>query len=324
MTEKPRANLETKATLGHHHGHAHGHGQSHHHHHHLTPDSAARNIGFAFWLNLLFASVELAGGLYTQSLAVMSDALHDFGDAISLGVGYFLQRKSSQGPSESFSYGLRRLSLLSAVLTGVVISVGAVYIVIESILSLKVEREPHGFGMMILALFGMAMNGLAAWRLGGGHTHNEKMMQWHLIEDILGWVAVFVGSLGIIYFRWNWLDPVLALGISIFVLFNVARRLIATVTLFLQGNPNPEALREFRESVVKLEAVDEVHDVHFWSLDGVRHVLSLHVVLLDMSAAADIKENIRQLAKTLGDCHLTVEIESTREHCANDCEHPVP
>src|SRR4051812_4041434 len=106
---------------------AHG-SAPHHHHHHHTPDSATRNIGIAFWLNLVFAVVELAGGLYTQSLAVVSDALHDFGDAISLGLGYVLQRKSTQGPSESFSYGMRRLSLLSAFLTGIVISLGAVYI----------------------------------------------------------------------------------------------------------------------------------------------------------------------------------------------------
>ncbi len=300
------------------------HGSSpHHHHHHSTPDNSARNIGIAFWLNLFFAAVELVGGLYTQSLAVISDALHDFGDAISLGIGYFLQRKSAQGPSESYSYGLRRLSLLSAFLTGVVISGGAVYIVIESVMSLNEAREPHGLGMMLLALLGMAVNGFAAWKLGGGHTHNEKMMQWHLIEDILGWVAVFIGSLGIIFFKWNWLDPVLALLISLFVLYNVIRRLFATIGLFLQANPNPVALRIFRESVNGLETVEEVHDVHFWSLDGVRHVLSLHVVVKDLNLASQVKEQVRHLSHALGDCHLTIEIESILEHCHDDCEHPV-
>jgi cobalt-zinc-cadmium efflux system protein len=300
----------------------HSHAHDHHHHHHSTPDTAARNIGFAFWLNFIFALIELAGGLYTQSLAVTSDALHDFGDALSFGLGYFLQRKSGQGPSESFSYGLRRLSLLSAVLTGVVISVGAIYIVIESVLSLREPRSPHGLGMLLLAVLGMTVNGVAAWKLSSGHTHNEKMMRWHLVEDILGWVAVFIGSLGIMFFHWNWLDPLLALGISVFVFYNVLRNLMATVTLFLQGNPNPSALRDFRETVVALKEVDEVHDLHFWSLDGVRHVLSLHVVLHDLVDAHDIKERIRTLSQRLGDCHLTIEIESTTEHCANDCEQP--
>jgi cobalt-zinc-cadmium efflux system protein len=190
-------------------------------------------------------------------------------------------------------------------------------------LSFGQAREPHGFGMMLLALFGMAMNGFAAWKLGHGHTHNEKMMRWHLVEDVLGWVAVFFGSLGIIFWQWNWLDPLLAMGISLFVLYNVVKRLQETVTLFLQGNPNPAALRQFREGVTALVNVEEIHDVHFWSLDGVRHVLSLHVVLVNVEHAAEIKETIRKLSRTLGDCHLTIEIETSVEHCANDCEHPV-
>ncbi|NJL25403.1 MAG: cation transporter [Calothrix sp. SM1_5_4] len=185
---------------------AHG-SHPHHHHHHHTPDGATRNIGVAFWLNLSFALVELVGGLYTQSLAIISDALHDFGDALSLGIGYILQRKSTQGPSETFSYGLRRLSLLSAFVSGTVISVGAVYIVIESVTSFNETREPHGLGMMVLAIFGIAVNGVAAWRLGRGHTQNERVLKWHLIEDVLGWVAVLIGSILIWLFDWTWLDP---------------------------------------------------------------------------------------------------------------------
>lgn len=299
---------------------AHG-SAPHHHHHHVTPDESTRNIGFAFWLNLTFALIELVGGLWTQSLAVLSDALHDFGDALSLGMGWFLQRKSRQGPSENFSYGLRRLSLLSAFISGLVISVGAVYIVMESIWSFGQSRNPHGLGMMGLAVFGIAMNGLAAWRLGHGHTHNEKMLQWHLIEDVLGWVAVLIGSVLIYLFKWDWLDPLLAIGISLFVLFNVVRHLASTVNLFLQGNPNPEGLRAFRMQVDSVPDIVEIHDVHFWSLDGVRHILSLHAVLTDVARAEPVKEHIRLLSRVLGDCHVTIEVESTEEHCHDDCEH---
>lgn len=300
---------------------AHGSGP-HHHHHHRTPDGSTRNIGFAFWLNLSFALIELVGGWWTQSLAITSDALHDFGDALSLGLGYFLQRKSSSGPSEQFSYGPRRLSLLSALISGVVISVGAVFIAVESIRSFQDGREPHSQGMMLLAVLGIAVNGFAALKLARGQTHNEKVLSWHMIEDLLGWVAVLVGSILIYFFGWTWLDSALALGISAFILFNVVRGLIQTTNLFLQANPDPHALRHFRESVEGMPEVFETHDVHFWSLDGVRHIVTLHTVLHDVATAEQVKENVRQLAaKALGDCHVTIEIESTDEHCHNDCEH---
>jgi cobalt-zinc-cadmium efflux system protein len=299
---------------------AHG-STPHHHHHHHTPDVSTRNIGLAFWLNISFAAIELVGGLMTQSLAILSDALHDFGDALSLGLGWFLQHKSAQGPTENFSYGLRRLSLLSALISAIVISGGALYIVFESLASFNEPREPNGLGMMGLAVFGIAMNGFAAWKLGHGHTQNEKVMKWHLIEDVLGWVAVLIGSIFIYLFKWDFLDPLLAIGISIFVFYNVVRHLFDTTNLFLQGNPNPEGLRAFRTQVDALSTIYEIHDVHFWSLDGVRHILSLHAVLIDLAQPEEVKEQIRALSKLLGDCHVTIEIESMSEHCHNDCEH---
>jgi len=300
---------------------AHGSSPHHHHHHHTSDGSSARNIGWAFFLNLSLAAVELVGGWYTNSLAIVSDALHDFGDALSLGLGYVLQKKSTQGPTETFSYGLRRLSLLSAFISGLVISTGAVFIALEAIRGFSEQREPHGLGMMGLAVFGIAVNGLAAWKLSAGHTHNEKMLSWHLLEDLLGWVAVLVGSVFIWAFKWAWLDPLLALAISIFVFYNVIRNLMSTVNLFLQGNPNPEGLKAFRAQVEALPNVVEVHDVHFWSLDGVRHILSLHAVLKDLKQAEGDKEQIRNLSRLLGDCHVTLEVESEDEHCHNDCEH---
>jgi cobalt-zinc-cadmium efflux system protein len=299
---------------------AHG-SAPHHHHHHHTPDDSARNIGIAFWLNLGFAAIELVGGWYTQSFAVMSDALHDFGDALSFGVGYILQRMSTRGPSENYSYGLRRLSLLSAFISGLVISIGAISIAVAAVFSFTKPHEPHGPGMLALAVLGIAMNGFAAWRLGLGHTHNEKVLRWHLIEDILGWVAVLVGSILIWIFHWTWIDPILAVAISVFVTFNVVRNLASTIGLFLQGNPNPEGLKAFRLQLSSLPNLVEVHDVHFWSLDGVRHVLSLHAVLRDLKSAEGDKEQIRNFSHVLGDCHVTIEIESEDEHCHNDCEH---
>ncbi len=305
-----------------HGSHSHGHDHNHHHGHSHEIDHSSRNIGFAFWVNLSFAVIELVGGLWTQSFAILSDALHDFGDALSLGAGYFMQRKSTTGPSENYSYGLRRLSLFSAFFSGLVICSGAVFIIFESISKINEPREPNGLGMMGLSIFGILVNGLAAHKLHHGHTMNEKMLKWHMIEDLLGWIAVFIGSIFIWAFHWNWLDPLMGAAIGLFVMYNVIRGLGNTVSLFMQGNPDPVALREFREKVEKISDVREVHDVHFWSLDGRRHILSLHAVLNDLKNQEEIKSKIRDYSHALGDCHVTIELESPGEHCHDDCEHP--
>lgn len=305
------------------HGHG-GHGHHHHHHHHGHDHSAnaERNLGWAFFLNLFFALIELIGGLWAGSLAILSDALHDLGDAMSLGLGYFLQRKSRAKPNSTYSYGLKRLSLLSAVISGLIISLGAITILRESIPRLMEPTEPNGMAMLGLAVLGLTVNGFAAWKMSGGQTHNEKMLTWHLIEDVLGWSAVLVGSVLMIFFQWNWLDPLLAIAISIFVLYNVIRQLYQTTNLFLQANPDPDGLKDFRAKVEKLKGVKSLHDVHFWSLDGVHHVLSMHVVSDASESSASIKSQIRHLSEALGSCHVTIEFESSTEACETDCESP--
>lgn len=300
----------------HSHDHHH-HGHSHDHHHAL--DLAERNLGLAFFLNLAFAMIELIGGWWAGSLAILSDALHDFGDALSLGMGYFLQKKSRVKPTENFSYGPKRLSLLSAVISGIIISLGALLILRESIPRIWEPTEPNGPAMLALAVLGLAVNGFAAWKMSGGQTFNEKMMRWHLIEDVLGWATILVGTLVMIFFKWNWLDPVMAILVSLFVLYNVFRQLSKTVNLFLQANPNPEGLKKFRLAVAQLPEIKGIHDVHFWSLDGIHHVLSLHVVS-ESPSSSGLKHKIRDLSQELGQCHLTIEIEAPSETCEIDCE----
>ena len=295
-----------------------GSGHNHLPHSHLD---SQRNLLVAFAMNLCFAAVELVGGLYIGSIAVLSNALHDAGDAMSLGVGYFLQRRAEQGPSEKFSYGMRRLSLLSAVISGLVICAGGAFIVYESILKIANPGEPKAGGMFVFAIAGIVINGIAAWRLGHGQTQNEKILSWHLIEDMLGWVAVLIGAICIWLFDWRWVDAALGLAISVFVSYNVLRHLVHTAALFLQGNPHPEKLREFRETILKFSDVLNLHDLHFWSLDGAHHVLSMHVVTsLPLTKSFELKNRIRKESFRLGECHLTIEVESPEDKCDDNCD----
>lgn len=288
-----------------------------HHHHH---GRASANIGIAFLMNLFFALAEVVGGLWTGSVAILADAVHDFGDALTLGIAYLLQKLSERGRSRAFSYGYGRLSLLSALITGFVLLIGAAFVLYEAVPRLHATDVPRSGGMMAFAILGIAVNGVAAVRLRGGATHSERLLTWHMVEDLLGWVAVLVGGAVIHFTGWAWVDPALAIGIAVFILVNVLRNLWDTSHIFMQGVPADFREADFRDSVRALEGVADVHDIHAWSLDGERNILSLHVVVHDTARAVAIKSSVRELAARYGRFHTTVEVESRADACGDVCD----
>ena len=210
---------------------SHSHG--HHHHHHATS-----NIRVALALNLVFSIIELIGGIWTQSVAVLSDAVHDMGDTLALGLAWYLQEKSEKSSDAKYSYGYRRLSLLSAIFTALFLLVASVFILKETISRFFDPVQPMAEGMLGLAVLGIAVNGFAAWKTSHGESMNEKMISWHMIEDLLGWVTVLIGSIIMIFFDVPWLDPVMSIGFTLFILKGVYGALSQTMKLFLQGVPD--------------------------------------------------------------------------------------
>lgn len=305
---------------------SHGHHDHHHHHHHLGQSckgASLKNIRLAFFLNLGFTIIEIVGGIMTQSVAVLSDAVHDAGDTISLGFALFLEKKSETGPSRKFSYGMKRLSLLSAVVSGVVITMGSAIVLWEAIPRLWNPGEPHGVGMMGLALFGIAINGFAAFRLRQGATQNERVLTWHLMEDALGWACVLVGGAFVYLFEWNWMDPLLTVLISLWIIRHVLKELYRSISLFLQATPEPQKLDQFSKRIMAIPGVSGFHDLHLWSLDGSSHVLSLHIVTSEVgSSLVGIKSQVREAAHILGSPHITLEVETPDEECGENCDDP--
>lgn len=295
------------------HSHIDNHGDDHGHSH------AANNIRTAFFLNLGFALVELVGGVMTNSVAILSDALHDFGDSLSLGVSWYLQGVSSRGRDKSFSYGYRRFSLLGALFISVVLIVGALFIVREGIERLIHPEAVNAQGMLALAVLGIAVNGAAAWRLSRGDTMNERAIYLHVLEDVLGWIAVLVASVVMLFVDIPILDPLLSMGIAVWVLRNVYTILRDTLKIVLQYVPESVDLAGLQDAVQTLEVVESVHDVHLWSLDGQWHVLTLHVVVnreLSVPQLSELKCRIRELCAQYAVPHVTIEIENVNDACA--------
>ncbi|HNQ84933.1 MAG TPA: cation diffusion facilitator family transporter [Deltaproteobacteria bacterium] len=287
-----------------------------HDHHHVHDDSGS--IGFAFILNLVFAIIEFIGGIYTNSLAIMADAIHDLGDSVALGSAWLLERLSLKRGDRFFTYGYRRFSLLGAVISAGVIIAGSVFILFKAVPRLFSPELPHAPGMLALAVAGIVVNGAAVLRLRGASGMNARMVAWHLMEDVLGWAAVLAVSVVLLFRDIPVLDPLLSIIITAYILANVLRNLGKTLGIFLQGVPANTDIEGIERDLRACAHVLGTHHTHVWSMDGTRHVLTTHVVVDSCATREDIlqlKERFRAILAKHGMSHSTVEIEYSDEEC---------
>lgn len=302
----------------HHHHHSHSH--AHHHHSHGT---AIGRMKFALALNLTFALIELVGGFLTNSVAILSDALHDLGDALAMGLAIVLEKVSQKNHDQNFSYGYRRFSTLGAVVTGVILILGSVFILIEAVPRLLSPEKPHAEGMIALAVLGVAVNGFAAYRISKGASLNERMLMWHMIEDVMGWVLVLIGALVMTFFDVPQVDAGLAIALSLWILYNVFRNMKDALKVFLMASPSHVDVGDVIQEIEKVPGVKEIHHAHLWSLDGENHIMTAHLVFDDLTPLSEmeqVKSNIKKLVKKFGIIEATLETELSSGAC-EDPEH---
>ncbi len=283
------------------------------HHHQGTG-----NIKTAFFLNSCFAVIELVGGIYTNSIAIISDALHDLGDSLSLGLAWYFQKISDKEQNRNFTFGFKRFNVLGAIINAVVLTVGSVLIISEAVPRLFNPVMPDAKGMMYLAGLGIIVNGVAAFRMRGGHTLNERVVYIHLLEDVLGWLATLIVSIVLIFRAVPILDPVLSILVSAYILYNVYKNLKSSLKIILQATPVEIDIDKVHESILGITGVDDFHDCHLWTMDGHYHVLSGHVVIgegLTMDNCANIKKEVKSVLADLDINHSTIEFETPSEDC---------
>ena len=292
------------------HDHSHSHGSN-------------NRIGWAFFLNVTFTIIEFIGGILTNSTAIMADAVHDLGDSLSIGFAWFLSKVSEKGSNSEFTYGYRRLSLFGALINGLVLIIGSVWVLTEAIPKLLQPEMPIVEGMIALAVFGVLVNGFAAYKLSKGKTLNERVLNWHLLEDVLGWVAVLIVSIVLLFVDWPILDPALSILFTLYILINVAKNLWHTIRLFLQAIPDKELSKSVYKTLIELKEVDSIHHLHLWSLDGEHHVLTAHLALqeaLSTQQQLELKKSIAERLSRFNLEHTTIELEMTNEQCRDDSQ----
>lgn len=275
-----------------------------------------KNILTAFLLNISFSIIEFFGGLFTNSVAIMSDAVHDLGDAISIGISFVLERISKKKPDNRYTYGYIRYSILGSLITTVILFVGSIFVISGAIYRLFNPVTLNYDGMILFAIFGCVINFLAAYLTKEGDSLNQKAVNLHMLEDVLGWVVVLIGSILIKFTDINYIDSLMSIGVSCFILMHSFKNLLEILDIFLVKTPDGISIDEIKKHLLSIDGVVDVHHFHVWSMDGFKNYCTLHVV-----GSYDVKELVREELIEHGIIHSTIEIEDKKDVCINkDCD----
>lgn len=294
-----------------------------HNHHHTT-----QGISLAFWFNLLFSIIEFIGGLFTNSTAILADAFHDFMDAMAIGSAVLLEKYATKKRSESFSFGYRRFSLISALLMSILLLVGSVLMCFSAYHALFNPEYVDSRGMFLLAILGILINGFAFFRLKKeqniheDQNHNSRAIMLHLLEDVLAWIAVLVGAVIIYFTNWYWVDAVLTFLIAGFIGYNAIFNLINTMKVMLQSVPDSININDLCTALKNINGIENIHDLHVWSLDGTYHIATVHAITNpNFENQADrILEEMQQVMFQYKIQHPTIQIETNTKNCGlSDC-----
>lgn len=289
-------------------------GHSHGHHH--TSDT--KNVKQAFFLNLAFTLLEIVGGIFTNSVAILSDAVHDLGDSFSLGLAWYFQKVSNKESDRKYTYGYKRYSVVGAIINSIILLIGSTVMFYEAIPRIIHPEASDAPGIIFLAIIGVIVNGIAASRLSKGHSLNERAVMLHLMEDVLGWIAVLIGGIIMYFFDLPIIDPILSILISVYVLYNVFKNLKSVLKIILQGTPENVNIKEIEQELSKNDHIIGFHDLHIWSLDGEYNILSVHLeVSEDLSYAQvqELKICLRKSLKPLAIHHATLEVDGDQQNC---------
>lgn len=278
-----------------------------------------KNILIAFLLNLSFSIFEFFGGIFTGSVAISSDALHDLGDALSIGLSYILEKISKKKADKKYTYGYIKYSIIGSIITTTILLVGGVLVIYNSVIRIFNPMSINYNGMLIFALIGMIVNIVASYYTKDGDSLNQKSVNLHMLEDVLGWIVVLVASIIMKYTNINIIDPILSIIVSLYIVYNAQKNMKEVLNIFLEKTPKNIDIDQVEEKVLKVKGVLGIHHIHARSIDGYTNFATLHVIVKKYNS--NIKHEVKEELEKLGICHSTIELEEENEKCHEElCE----
>ena len=266
-------------------------------------------VWLAFVLNFSFAIIEfIFGGLFSSS-AILADAVHDLGDALAIGISAFLESISNREEDSHYTLGYKRFSLLGAILTAVILITGSSLVILENISKLIEPQPVDHEGMLWLGVIAIAINLTASLIVRKGQTKNESILSLHFLEDTLGWLAVIVVAIILRYTDWYFLDPLLSLLISAFILSKALPRFWSTLKILLDAVPEGVDIQKIKSDLEQLDHVASINQLNLWTMDGLEKNAIVHVCLEHVKHMEGCKESIRTLLKDCGFQNVTIEVD---------------
>ena len=277
-----------------------------------------RNILIAFILNIAFSIFEFIGGIFTGSVSIISDAIHDIGDAASIGLSFVLERISKKQPDSNYSYGYLRYSVLGGFITTIILLFGSIAVIFNAIHRILNPVEIKYNSMIIFAIIGVIINFIAALVTREGENLNQKAVNLHMLEDVLGWAVVLIGAIFIKFTNLTIIDPIMSIIVALFILVNSFKTLNDVLSLFLEKTPKNINLEEIKHHILEIDGIYDVHHIHIWSMDGSNNYATMHIVT--SGDTHKIKHLVREELAEHGIAHATLELETEDEHCHEiDC-----
>ncbi len=286
---------------------------SHHHNH------SHENIRRAFFMNLIFTIIELIGGVLTNSSAIVSDAIHDLGDTLTLGISYLLDKISERDPNKDYTFGYRYMSVVISLFNSTILILSSFFVLIIAFNRFNNLEEVNSRLMIFFAFLGIVFNGYIVIRFKGSKKISDRAVLIHILEDLLGWISVLIGSVLIFIFDWQIVDPLLSMILGIVILITASRNIWQTFQIILHRVPKGIEVEKISTEIMVIDNVLEIKDLHIWTVDNERLYAIVHIVYENNEEF--IKENIRTILRKQGIEHTTIELETQMDSDKNRLTH---
>ena len=234
---------------------------------------------------------------------------------MSIGLSYFLEKKSKKKPDNIYTYGYIRYSVIGSIITSTILLTGSIFVIYEAVKRL-INPQPLNYnGMIIISVIGVVINTLAAMATKEGDSLNQKSVNLHMLEDVLGWIVVLIGAILIKFTNITYIDAILSIGVALFILRHAARNIKQVLDLFLEKTPKNIDIEEIKNHLKEIKGIIDIHHIHIRSIDGYNTFITLHAVVKKYDS--EIKTQIKEELEEHGISHSTIELELVDEECKN-------